>query len=176
MENLAAELATDLDGTFPSVVSRLGSGVYSGLLQLTGDHHRAEDLTQEAFIRAYGALRSYPSERILELRLSGWVWTIALNLLRNDIRAQRRRPVPAKLDDAGYIPPDPPDTDAWRRRWALLSEAQRTAVILRHVVGLSYREMTDATGRPPNTLRSDVHRGLANLRSIIHREHLEEET
>ncbi len=176
MENLKAELASDLDGTFPSVVSRLGRGVYSGLLQLTGDHHQAEDLSQEAFIRAYGALKNYPAERILALRLPGWVWTIALNLLRNHIRAQGRRPVPARLEEAGYIPPEPPDTDAWRRRWALLSEAQRTAVILRHVVGLSYQEMAQATGRPPNTLRSDVHRGLANLRSIIQRENLEEET
>lgn len=175
MENLTTALASDLDGTFPSVVSRMQNGLYSGLRQLTGDHHRAEDLTQETFIRAYGALRRYPDERIRQLRLRGWMWTIALNLLRNHVRSEGRRPVAVKLEEAGYIPPEPPDAEAWKRRWALLSETQRNAVILRHVVGMSYQEMSHATGRPRNTLRSDVRRGLAHLRSIIEKEHGKEE-
>ena len=175
-DNLATDLASDLDESFPELVTRFQNGVFSGLRQLAGDHHRAEDLTQETFIRAYLALRSYPAERIRDMRLRGWVWTIALNLLRNDVRSSGRRPVPVQLRDAGYTPPEPPDSQAWRRRWGLLPPTQRRAVILRHVAGLSYEEITEATGRPASTVRSDVRRGLARLRSIIEQETSEEES
>ena len=174
MDDLTRALASDLDGTFPEVVSRFQHGVFSGLRQLTGDHHRAEDLTQEAFIRAHRALATYPPERIRAMRLRGWVWTIALNLTRNQLRSERRRPAPARLEDPGYLPPEPPDAAAWSRRWAQLPPAQRRAVILRHVAGLSYREISEATERPPSTVRSDVRRGLARLRSIIEEETREE--
>lgn len=170
MDVLAEALAADLDKTFPVLVSRLQNGVFSGLLQLTGDHHRAEDLTQEAFIKAYRAMQTYPAERIRTMRLQGWVWTIAVNLLRNEARARSRRPVPVRLTEAGYLPADPPDSDAWRRRWSLLPATQRKAVILRHVAGLSYQEISQVTGRPPSTVRSDVRRGLGRLRSVIEEE------
>ena len=170
MDELAEALAADLDETFPVLVSRLQNGVFSGLLQLTGDHHRAEDLTQEAFIRAYRAMRAYPAERIRTMRLRGWVWTIAVNLLRNEARARSRRPAPVRLAEAGYLPAEPPDSQAWRRRWSRLPATQRKAVILRHVVGLSYQEISEATGRPQSTVRSDVRRGLGRLRSIIEEE------
>ncbi|MDE0231013.1 MAG: RNA polymerase sigma factor [bacterium] len=169
-DNLATELASDLDESFPQLVARLQNGVFSGLRQLAGDHHRAEDLTQETFIRAYLALQSYPAERIRDMRLRGWIWTIALNLFRNDVRASARRPVPVRLEDVGYTQSEPPDSRAWRRRWALLPPAQRRAVILRHVAGLSYREISEATDRPASTVRSDVRRGLARLRSAIEEE------
>lgn len=165
MENLARALASDLDKAFAELVCELQHGVFSGILQLAGDHHRAQDLTQEAFIRAYLALRTYPSERLRSMRLRGWVWTITLNLLRNQIRSQTLRPVPVRLEDAGYIPTEPPDSRAWQRRWALL----------RHVAGLSYQEISEAAARPRSTARSDVHRGLNRLRAIIEQEHFEEE-
>ncbi|MCQ3803091.1 MAG: RNA polymerase sigma factor [bacterium] len=167
MDHLVKALASDLDRHFPVLVSELQHGVFSGLRQLTGDHHRAEDLTQEAFIRAYRAMQTYPAERIKSMRLRGYVWTIALNLLRNQARAESRQPKPVRLEDAGYLPPDPPDSHAWRRRWQMLPTAQRRAVILRHVSGLSYQEISDATGRPQSTVRSDVRRGLGRLRTII---------
>ncbi len=170
MDNLARSLASDLDNSFPQLVSLLQHGVFSGLRQLTGDHHRAEDLTQEAFIRAYRALQTYPPKRIHNMKLRGWVWTIALNLLRNEVRAESIRPVPLQLEDAGYLPAEPPDSHLWRQRWALLPMTQRRAVILRHVAGLSYEEISETTGRPHNTARSDVRRGLARLRSIIDKE------
>ena len=175
MNSLTEALASDLDEAFPELVSRLQHGVFSGLCQLAGDHHRAEDLTQEAFIRAYLALRSYPAHRIREMRVRGWVWTIALNLLRNEVRASARRPVLVQLEDAGYVPSEPPDSHAWRRRWELLPSPQRRAVILRYVAGLSYQEISEATGRPESTVRSDVRRGLGRLRSVIEDETPKEE-
>jgi RNA polymerase sigma-70 factor (ECF subfamily) len=60
--------------------------------------------------------------------------------------------------------------DRWKQRLAALSEAQRVAVVLRHVVGLSYQEIASATERPVGTAKTDVSRGLAALRKIISEE------
>lgn len=171
MDVLARRLADDLDGAFPEMVTRLAGSIYSGALQLTRDHHDAEDVTQETFLRAYRALRTWPPERIAEMELRGWTWTIALNLCRN--RARRRPPpeptAPAG-DDPAVVATDRVALGAWRHRLALLPEAQRTAVVLRHVVGLPYREIADVTGRPLGTVKADVHRGLAHLRRIVDEE------
>jgi RNA polymerase sigma-70 factor (ECF subfamily) len=53
---------------------------------------------------------------------------------------------------------------AWAGRLALLPAAQRTAIVLRHIDGLSYADMATALGRPEGTLKAQVHRGLTALR------------
>jgi RNA polymerase sigma-70 factor (ECF subfamily) len=50
---------------------------------------------------------------------------------------------------------------------ATLPPAQRAAVVLRHVDGLSYTQMAEALGRPEGTLKAQVHRGLAALRDAL---------
>jgi RNA polymerase sigma-70 factor (ECF subfamily) len=169
MEDLCRRLAADLDTAFPDLVRALGDDVYSGLRRLFGPDV-AEDLTQETFIRAFGALRGYDRDRIRELRLRGWIWTIALNLGRNHARDRARRPLPVDGIEVGTGDPEPADAAAWDRRLGQLSNAQRKAVVLRHVVGLGYEEIAEATGRAEVTVRSDVHRGLARLRRIMEEE------
>lgn len=170
MERLCTRLARDLDGTFPELVETLADDVYSGLRRLAGADE-AEDLTQETFIRAYRALSGYDGERIRDLRLRGWIWTIALNLGRNHARDRARRPTPVELDDRfGMEDPEPPDSAAWDRRLGRLPAPQRRAVVLRHVVGLDYDEISAATGRAEGTVKSDVHRGLIKLREMMERE------
>ncbi len=175
---LTSHLAADLDGAFPALVRAHQDGIYSGILRLTGDRSDAEDLTQETFVRAYRALQGYGPARIADLQLRGWLWTIALNLSRNRARRRSRRPPTAPLDPA--VPDADPDPetvavvrhqqDAWARRLAALPAPARTAVVLRHVVGLSYDEIAAATGRPAGTAKSDAHRGLQRLRSMLEQE------
>ena len=50
---------------------------------------------------------------------------------------------------------------------ARLPWAQRSAVVLRHVTGLSYAEVAAALGRPVGTVKADVHRGLQQLRTLL---------
>ena len=167
IDELCDRLARDLAGTFPEVVETFADDVYSGLRRLAGPHE-AEDLTQETFIRAYRALDTYEPARIRDLRLRGWIWTIALNLGRNHVRDRARRPTPVELEDRyGRNDPEPPDVEAWDRRLRGLPPAQRKAVVLRHVVGLEYEEISVALGRPEATVRSDVHRGLERLRKTM---------
>lgn len=171
MDDLANALATDLDDAFPAVVEEMGTRLFWGLRRICGDHQEAEDLTQETFIRAYRALGTYDGDRIRSLRLQAWLWTIAMNLGRNHLRDRSRRPTYVEMDgDAPDTDPEPIDEAAWDRRLAELNNHQRTAVVLRHVVGLGASEIAEITGRPEGTVKADVHRGLAKLRNALERE------
>jgi RNA polymerase sigma-70 factor (ECF subfamily) len=166
---LCHRLADDLDAAFPDLVVAMRDDLYSGLRRL--HHDAAEDLAQEAFLRAYRALEGYEPARIRSLRLRGWMWSIALNLGRNHARDRARRPTPVPLEDRfGTGDPEPADGRAWQRRLGALPRAQRDAVILRHVVGLTTAEIAQALDRPHGTVRSDIHRGLRHLRATMEEE------
>lgn len=169
MDELCKALATDLDANFDQMVETLGPDVYSGLRRMHAD--AAEDLTQETFIRAHTALTTYEPERIKALALRGWIWTIALNLGRNHVRDRNRRPQPVELHDVHTTSdPEPVDSQLWQSRLERLSATQRRAVVLRHVVGLSYSDLAVALGRPEGTVKADVSRGLDKLRAILEEE------
>ncbi len=166
MDGICERLAADLDGAFPELVRALQDDLYSGLRSLAGPE--AEDLAQETFIRAYRALSEYQPGRIRDLQLRGWIWTIALNLGRNHLRAKSRRPqlggpeTEVRSEDPEYV-----DVEAWHRRFQGLPPRTRRAVVLRHVVGLGYEEIAIATGHAVGTVKSDVHRGLRKLRQVL---------
>jgi len=177
---LHERLAADLDGSFPELIRSSQDALFGGALRMTGNRQDAEDITQETLVRAYRALSRYPSERIRALRLEGWLWTIAANLCRNRHRSRTRSPVEAIGDrDAGSLEhgPERQALDAARRELlaahlASLPWTMRSAVVLRHVVGLSYSEIADALGRPIGTVKADVHRGLGRLRTVLAEEEI----
>jgi len=169
MHDLNHRLAANLDEAFPEFVSAMRDPLYSGMRRL--QPHDAEDLTQEAFIRAYQALKTYDPDRIRALKLNGWIWTIALNLGRNHARNKARRPTPAPLlDRHGVTDPDPVDIHGWDRRLSGLSPVQRKTVILRFIVGLTNREISEVLDRPEGTVKADIHRGLQRLRKTMEEE------
>jgi len=180
---LAGRLADDLDGSFEALVLAHQDRLYTIAYRFLGNGHDAEDVTQDALVRAYRALAGYPADRIRELRLRAWLATIVLNLCRN--RATRSRVGSHALsldreapDGAGLPePPDDPvsspavvvDRREARRRWAALvaqlPPAYRAPIVLRHVDGLTYPEVALALDRPEGTVKAQVHRGLALLRT-----------
>lgn len=170
MEDLPGALASDLDASFQSVVERMGPRVYWGLRRMYNNHQEAEDLTQETFIRAYKALSGYDTNRIRDMEVEPWIWTIALNLGRNHMRDRARRPTYVELVETGETDPEMIDGAAWDRRFSELNRHQRTAVALRHVVGLSIGQIAQATGRPEGTVKADIHRGLGRLKTIMEEE------
>ncbi len=170
MNDLAKALAKDLDGSFPGVVEHMGARLYWGLRRMYNNHQEAEDLTQETFIRAYEALCGYDTRRIRSLKLESWLWTIALNLGRNHLRDRARRPTYVELEESPQSDPEIVDIQAWDSRLSRLNRYQRTAVVLRHVVGLGIAEIAEAMGRPGGTVKADIHRGLAKLETILEEE------
>ncbi len=180
---LNRRLAADLDKAFPAFVTEMQSAVFNGARRWLPGRQDAEDVTQEVFVRAYKALQSYPAAQISEMRLRPWLFTITLNLCRNHARSRSRRPVQVALKHSQH--PDRETTDAtavssvmveeWRQRLAQLPARQRDAIVLRHVVDLSYAEIAEVLDRPAGTVKSDVSRGLDRLRKMITKEHAVEE-
>lgn len=175
LDELAHRLAGDRDAAFPDFVRTLHGPVFSGALRLTGSYQDAEEVTQDAFVRAYGALGRYPATQVRQLQLRPWLWTIALNLCRNRARARARRPATSTLERHAE-PVDDASTEttaldavdgSWQRRLDALPDAMRAAVVLRHIVGLGYDEIALALDRPVGTVKSDVHRGIDRLRTAL---------
>jgi RNA polymerase sigma-70 factor (ECF subfamily) len=135
----------------------------------------AEDLAQDAFLRAHRALRGYTPERIAGLRLRGWLAAIVANLARDHGRRQTAvggsgaalDGVSDWLADASPGPErilaERESARDWQARLAALPARYRRAVALRHIDGLSYPELAEALGRPLGTVKSDVHRGVRLL-------------
>jgi RNA polymerase sigma-70 factor, ECF subfamily len=168
---LAAALADDLDGAFETLVLAHQDRLFTIALRTGGDRSDAEELVQDAFVRAYRALETWPADRIRELRLRGWLTTILLNAGRNRARVKRVPTTELAFDPGAEPRADPltrrDERDTWARLLAGLSPAQRTAVVLRHVDGMSYAEIAAAVGRPEGTVKAHVHRGLAALRTAL---------
>ena len=169
--DLAARLATHLDAAFETLVLAHQDRLFTIALRTGGNHHDAEELVQDAFIRAYRALAGWPADRIREVRIRGWLTTILLNAGRNRARVQRVATSELAFDSGAEPAADPLARRDERATWALLlaglSPAQRTAVVLRHVDGLSYAEIAAVLGRPEGTVKAHVHRGLAGLRTAL---------
>jgi RNA polymerase sigma-70 factor (ECF subfamily) len=179
---LAHRLAANVEAAFPALVAAHQDRLYSIALRLLGDRRDAEEVAQDALVRAFRAMREYPRERVAALRLRPWLASIAVNLARNRRRrADDRRP-PGSLEpllEAGFDPPADgraaPGTTADRRETARelahallqLTPAVRAAIVLRHVDGLSVAEVAEALGRPEGTVKAQVHRGLRELRAVL---------
>ena len=168
---LIRQLAADLDAAFPSLVADHRDRLFTIAVRVLGNRSDAEEAAQDAFVRAYRALAGYPTERIRELRLRPWLTTIVLNVCRNRTRVRRVATTELAFEPASEPATDPFATrharDLWARLLSGLPPAQRTAIVLRHIDGLSYTEMAEALGRPEGTLKAQVHRGLAALQTAF---------
>lgn len=179
--DLPALLAADRGDGFERVVLTYQHRLYAFAFRLSGNPQDAEEIAQDAFVRAYRAIEGYPAERICALALRPWLYQITLNVWRNRVRV--RRPPSVPLDDpAGGAPLDieddaqqRPDLTAERderqRELAALlvtlPEHFRAAVILRHVEGMSYHELAGVLGQPEGTVKAHVHRGTKLLREAL---------
>jgi RNA polymerase sigma factor (sigma-70 family) len=179
---LAARLAADVEAAFPTLVAEHQDRLYSIALRLLGDRRDAEEVAQDALVRAFRAIRGYPPERVEGLRLRPWLASITVNLARNRRRRIEDRRPPAALEpllDGGFDPPADgraqPTATADRRETKrelfaallLLTPAVRAAIVLRHVDGLSVAEVAAALDRPEGTVKAQVHRGLRELRALL---------
>jgi RNA polymerase sigma-70 factor (ECF subfamily) len=179
---LTNRLARDLDGAFEALVIAHQDRLFTIARRLLGDAHDAEEVAQDAFVRAYRALEGYPAARVRELRLRPWLAAIVVNLARNRRRrlvdrqpAQSLAPlIEAGLDVVERTATGPEARHAvsevraeWAARLEALPTAYRTAVVLRHVDGLSYDEVATALGRPEGTVKAQVHRGIRLLRAAL---------
>lgn len=172
---LAASLAVDLDGTFERLVRAYQDGLYRFGFRLSGSSQDAEEIAQDAFVRAYHALLGYSPERIRSLAVRPWLYRIALNVFHNRVRVHRVRTVPLEHDPGSPDGHDGPERQALdrerRNEIGALLEAlplrYRVPVVLRHVEDLSYAEISESLDQPVGTVKANVHRGLRLLRDAM---------
>jgi RNA polymerase sigma-70 factor (ECF subfamily) len=136
---------------------------------LDGDKAAAEDVVQEAFVRAYRGLDRFREEA----SLSTWFYRILVNEAQ---RHRRWRWVRERF--GGEMPADPSDPSAevvgdphLRQRVAraigALARGQREAFVLVHLEGFTVRDTAAITGRAEGTIKSHLHRALASLRETL---------
>jgi len=182
---LAAALAEDLDGSFERLVRHFQDRLFTFALRLTGRREDAEEVAQDAFVRAYRALKTYPAERVRAMALKAWLYQVALNVARNRLRKKRHPTVSLDEDDgrgpsqaARHAHDDPasrPDArfEVKRRRADIatlvagLPERYRSPLILRYVEGLKLEEVAAILKQPLGTTKSNVHRAINALREAL---------
>lgn len=158
---------------FEALVRRNQDAIYAFAVNLTGSRAEAEDVAQEAFVRAWRAYGGYDDERRAALRERPWLHRIALNVFRNRLR----RPSPLELDELTAAAPaarEPEQValrnaakEQLRRHLLALPRPYREAVVLRHVQGLAYAEAASVLGVPVGTVKSNCHRGLQRLQERL---------
>ena len=166
---------------FARLMEHYQAACYGLAWRLLGDPDQAADATQDAFIHAYDAMRSYRGGIF-----RSWLMRITANASYDILRRAQRRPTTAlpepeegkaELPDLGAINPleEAQKSELYRYLEAalkLLQEDQRVAVVLCDVYGMDYGEVASMTDSPVGTVKSRIHRGRLRLREILapHRE------
>ena len=165
---------------FELLVAAYEKTVYNVALQMTGNREDAQDLTQEAFFKAYNSLSSFRGES----KFSSWLYRIVSNLCLDFKRRQSRRPsssLTVEDDEGETLQLDIADEsqspevllerkltrDAVRRGLAELPDEQRQILLLREIQGLSYDEIADAMGLEPGTVKSRIFRARKKLCAFL---------
>lgn len=163
------------------LVERHRHRIYGLLVRSTGSSADADDLFQEVWMRVVRAAGEFDDTQ----RFSPWLYRIAINLLRDAARRRAARPWDVTFDgalpdaDDGAPAPDSlavagQEAAALHRAIAQLPAGQREVLVLRYLEGLGEREVADAAGIPPGTVKSRLHHALRNLRARLLPTHDEE--
>jgi RNA polymerase sigma-70 factor, ECF subfamily len=172
-EQLVALVRAGEDRAFAAIHERYEARLVAYARQLLGGaHHDAEEVVQDAFVRALGALRA--DDR--EMALRAWLYTIvrnrALDVLRRPVRTTDLEPHAAVLPDAGGDPHErlahAEELGALVASMKRLPERQRTALVMHEMGGCSHRTIAarlDVTTGGSKALVSRARAGLAQARA-----------
>jgi len=167
---------------FERIVDDFQRRLYGFALRMTGNREDAEEIVQDAFVRAFRALGKMTEEQRRELRLQPWLYTITLNVTRNRLRSKRPTNValdsladPDALLNTTQEGPEQPEqiiergTDMALVEQALLQLPMhlRAAATLRFIEGRSHPEIAEILNQPIGTVKSHVHRAVRILRRIL---------
>jgi RNA polymerase sigma-70 factor (ECF subfamily) len=175
-------LAGDAE-SFGEIVASYEKRIFATVYRILGHAEDSRDLAQEVFLRAWSKLTTFREGA----RFSTWLYTIALNLTRSELRKRKtRRDIrPISLDALGGreegpapLPPDPGESpeDALGRRelydLALtrideLEAEAREVVVLRDMQDLAYDEIAEVLDVPIGTVRSRLFRARETLRTSL---------
>lgn len=159
---------------YGSLVERYGPQIINLAFAMLGDRHEAEDIAQEAFVRAYRGLPRFRRKA----RFSSWLYQIALNLCRDRLKARVRRGRSAGEDPLTGLDGGPGEQAPRRLAEGELSEKMREAIqrlpplyrdcfTLRHLHGLDYEKVAEIMKISPETARVRTYRAREMLRESL---------
>jgi RNA polymerase sigma-70 factor, ECF subfamily len=167
---------------FERIVDEYQRRLYGFALRMTGNREDAEEIVQDAFVRAYRAFGKMSEQQRAELRLQPWLYTITLNVTRNRLRSKRPTSValdaladPDALLRESQEGPQRPETIVEQNAEIALVERAllqlpmhlRAAATLRFIEGRSHPEIAEILHQPIGTVKSHVHRAVRILRRIL---------
>jgi RNA polymerase sigma-70 factor (ECF subfamily) len=162
---------------FQALVERHRSMVYRVAYQFAGNHHDAEDIAQEVFIKVYRSLDKFRQDA----QLTSWLYRIVMNACID----HRRRHVPASSAPFGEeaeqrllnTPEEAPGPEACAYAGELglvlegeikrLPEGQRIVFVMRHHQGLKLGEIAEALGLAEGTVKRQLHAAVHRLRRAL---------
>lgn len=184
MQTTAQPMQENDEARFNDLMRRTYRKVYNMAYRLSGNRADAEDLTQEAYFRAYRSFDSYEESKPFE----NWIFRIVTRLFLDLLRYRRRRvqtvsyDVPLQADgtdDQVYLDTaderdNPEETllrsalsEAMERALLSLSPRQRLLVVLADIEGIAYQDIAEMLDTPVGTIRSRLHRIHKTLRSRL---------
>ena len=170
-ELLAAAAGGD-DDAWRAIVETYLPKVHAVVRSQCRDPELAEEITQSTFCTIVSKLSNYQEVG----RFESWLLRIAMNRLRDEMRRRKRHAVPTEestlvgLAGAEKRDQEGPDAELGRRILAgvnRLPDSDREILFLRHVSGLSFKELSEALGAPVGTLLARHHRALKKLKTLL---------
>lgn len=141
--------------------------VYSVVRRMVGDDHLAEDVSQDAWLRAFEKLHLFRGES----SFGTWMHRLAVNAALNRLRRQSKRP---DVEAAAERQPGAPPMDETVLNQKLLSEAldrlspgYRKVLVLHDVEGLTHDEIAEQMGVAVGTSKSQLHKARARMRDLL---------
>jgi len=162
----------DKEAEFAGFMARSAPALAHTAWLLCGDTHQAEELVQQALMKTYlawprarqGEPLAYARRVLANLRIDGWRRRRREVLMASDTLPDRT--------DGRQSPADQhAERDRLTRGLLTLPPKQRRIVVLRHLEGLTEREVADAAGVSVGTVKSTASRGIARLRELLEAEH-----
>lgn len=183
LPDMAQDIATSAEEEFdfPAAVADNIDALYRGALRMTGSREEAEDLVQEAFLRAYRFRHQFQPGT----NFKAWLFKIQTNIFRSRYRKLWNSPQSLEDTEDFYLyqhlgPDTPPGEDPAadvldhlgveevRKAIEDLPPVYRAAVLLTDVEGFSYRETADILDIPVGTVMSRLHRGRRRLQKQLY--------
>ena len=175
-EELMALCACGSRQAMDEIVSRYHGKLLDFACRRLGDREASADIAQCALVRAFESAGSYR----LQSSLKTWLYTIALNLIRDEWRRRKYRKESLASEIEGmddFIEAQNPspegsvlDKMAAQELWQTvggLSDNYNTAVVLKFRQGLTYEEIAEVMGAPSGTVKSWIHYALKELRERL---------
>ncbi|WP_017729224.1 RNA polymerase sigma factor SigW [Halalkalibacterium ligniniphilum] len=177
VKRLVKEVRKGDEQAFAELVELYKDKVYQVAYRMVGNAHEAQDVAQEAFLRAYTNIDRYDINR----KFSTWIFRIATNVAIDRLRKKKpdfylEDPVQgadgltigSQLAADKALPEEQVvtmETQDWiQAEIAELPPKYRTAIILKYMEDLSLKEISDVLDLPVSTVKTRIHRGREALR------------